>query len=501
MHLDKFTPQERKQYRRREYIPGFVVWFTFIGCTVLSFVKPIFVIYFMILYSLYWVLRLFYFIFYSIVSAYMFDKQIKVDWHEKRLSLPDWQGYYHLFIIPTYSEPYEVLEHSLNSILKCGYPADKIMIGMSWEERKKDVYETVEPKVRQNFAGKFAQFLTTIHPDGMEGEIKAKGANANWLGWKCKEMLDSLNIPYEKVIVSYFDCDTVVHHKYLDYLTYLYGTHPNPTRSSFQPAVLYNNNIWDAPAPMRITAFATVFWLLAELMRPDRLYTFSSHAMSFKALVDVGFWEKDIVTDDSRIFLQCFIHYNGDYEVTPMYLPISMDSVIAENSIWDGFKSLYKQQRRWGWGVEHFPYMLYHFRKKKALIPFKTRVKYVWNLAEGMYSWATAPLLLFVFGRLPLYLASPDVKATVFVQNAPFILETLMTVGMIGILVSAILSIRLLPPRPNYQPKYKWLIMFFQWILLPINIIAFGAIPAVEAQTRLMLGKYLGFFVTPKARK
>ena len=135
------------------------------------------------------------------------------------------------------------------------------------------------------------------------------------------------------------------------------------------------------------------------------------------------------------------------------------------------------------------------------MIPFKTRIKYIWNLSEGMYSWATAPLILFILGRLPLYVAEPSVKATVIAQNAPFVLEWIMSIGMVGIIVSAILSVRLLPPRPAKHPKYKWLIMFLQWALLPINIIIFGAIPAAEAQTRLMLGKYLGFFVTPKARK
>ncbi len=223
--------------------------------------------------------------------------------------------------------------------------------------------------------------------------------------------------------------------------------------------------------------------------------------MSWKALVDVDFWQDDIVTDDSRIFLQGFMRYNGDYSVTPIYIPISMDTVMAKKYL-DNFKNLYKQQRRWGYGVEHFPYMVWHFKNKKDKIPFKKRFKYLFNITEGMYSWVTAPILIFILGRLPLWWVKyqPE-SASVLVQNAPFILEWLMTAAMIGILISAILSVLLLPRRPKTQPRYKYLIMFLQWILLPITLIIFGSIPAAEAQTRLMFGKYLGFFVTPKSRK
>jgi hypothetical protein len=68
------------------------------------------------------------------------------------------------------------------------------------------------------------------------------------------------------------------------------------------------------------------------------------------------------------------------------------------------------------------------------------------------------------------------------------------------VFVSAVLSLTLLPPRPKSVKPHTWIVMIVQWLLLPITFTIFGALPAIDAQTRLMLGKYLGFNVTRKTR-
>jgi hypothetical protein len=318
------------------------------------------------------------------------------------------------------------------------------------------------------------------------------------MGLKAKELLDSLGLDYKDVIASGFDCDTVTHPQYFSYLTFKYLTHPRPLRTSYQPMAFYDNNIWQSSGPVRIMAFGTTFWLMGELVRPERLSTFASHSMPFQALVDVGFWQKDIVTDDSRIFLQCLVHYDGDYAVTPLYLPVAMDAVSGD-SLWGSVKNLYNQQVRWAWGIEHFPYLVSRFWRNRRF-PRRKKIWQLWTLIEGMYTWATAPLLIFVLGRLPLLVASEEVRQSVFFQNTPHTLEILMTLSMLGIFFTAIMSLAMLPPPPSGTRKSAWVVFFLQWLMVPITFTTLGSFPAIDAQTRLMRGKYLGFVVTRKKR-
>ncbi len=142
--------------------------------------------------------------------------------------------------------------------------------------------------------------------------------------------------------------------------------------------------------------------------------------------------------------------------------------------------------------------MVEAFAKDKQMSRL-AKAGWIFKQLEGMYTWATAPLLIFLVGYLPFWLAPESLHSFVIFQNTPFTLQWLMRFAMSGLFVSATLSFTLLPPPPsNLKRPYAYGIMLAQWLLLPVTFILFGAIPAIDAQTRFMLGKPLGFTVSPK---
>ncbi|MFA5954447.1 MAG: glycosyltransferase family 2 protein [Patescibacteria group bacterium] len=489
----------RQQYRLLEMIPGTLVWLTFALAIILSLTKPLWAISLVIVYDLYWLFRVSYFVFYLIHAWRRYRREIKRDWtQELQERFPAVKEYFHVIFLPTYKEPFSVVEGTIERLTKVSYDPKKFIIVLAGESRDEANFLRYASDVITRYGDSFKKIIVTVHPSDLPDEVPGKGSNLHWAGQKTKEYIDEVGIAYDRLIVSAFDIDTIVHPQYFSCLSYTYLSYPDPQHASFQPAVLYNNNLWESPALVRIAALGTTFWLMTELARPERLFTFSSHSMSWQALVDVGFWDKRIVTEDSRIFLQCFLRYEGNYTVVPIYVPVSMDMVSA-GSYSASLLELYRQQRRWAWGVEHLPFMLWNFRKHPQ-IPWRKKLHYLWNLGEGMYTWATAPILITALGQLPLFLSRGVVNETVFAQNAPAVLALLMQLAMVGIFVSGILGMFLLPPPPSDAKVHHYILMLLQWALLPFTLVLFGSIPAVDAQTRLMIGRPLGFNVTKKVR-
>lgn len=490
-----------QRYRLYEILPGLSVWGTLVIAIVLSFVQPVWMIYFIIVFDIYWLLKVANFVFYLCIAWLRLRQSRRIDWHDKLVhEIADYDQYRHVIFLTLYSEEWDVVQTAIQSIADSAFNKENFILVIAGEERKEEHARGIYRHITDQFSDAFSDIVFTLHPVGLPGEIPGKGSNLHYAERQMKTYFDERGWDYATIIATMFDIDTVCEKDYFPYLTYLYATHPNPTRSSYQPIALYNNNMWDSPAMLRLMAFGTTFWIMTTLARQDSLVTFSSHSMSFKAIVEAGYHEKRIVSEDSRIFYQCLLHYNGEYEVTPMYVPVSMDTV-RDDKWWQSVKNLYKQQRRWAWGVEHVPFLLWEFRKKKQEIPWYIRWKWVFIEWEGKWSWGVAAILITVLGRLPLWVASEEVRQSALWFNAPHVLGWLMTLSMAGLIASAIFSLPLLPPKPKSHPHHKYIIMFLQWALLPITLILVSAVPGLDAITRMMKGNYLGFNVSQKKRK
>jgi len=494
--------KERLLYRFFEMIPGIMSLGTLLGVFIFSYFIPAAVAIFVICFCFYYLFRIFYFSLHQIIGYFRIKNHMKTDWLKKLRKIPKWKDIYHLVILPTYKEDKKIIEESIEAILKSSYPKEKIIIVLAIEQRAGKEAENEAHEIAKKYSNKFYKFLVSVHPDKIEGEIGGKGSNVAWAGKQSKILIDELKIPYENILVSSFDIDTKVYKDYFSCITWYYLTEKNPLNASYQPVPVYNNNIWSAPAFSRVVSTSNTFWQMIQQERSEKLTTYSSHAIPAKVFFEVGY-PANVVSDDSRIFWRAYLYYDGNYRVVPVYYLVSMDAVMAKNFLRTAINQ-YKQQKRWAWGCIEIPYIMFGFLNNKK-IKFWQKVGHLYTILDGFWSWATAALLLFVLGWLPILLGGKNFNFTVLSFNLPILTSRIMTISMIGMFVSAVLSTMILPPIPKelkwYVRWYKKSTVFLQWIFLPITLIVFGAFPALDAQVRLMIGKYMGFWVTEKIRK
>ena len=534
------TIHKDKSIRFFEILPGALTWTTLIAAPILSYYHPVWIAIYIILFDTYWFLKA------GNVAIHLFHSYARLKIHERiswpdwlnRLGKPgfvnyleslikqeknrrlrslykeelarlkklpanhnlDWSRIHHLIVLPTYKEDISVLEASIDSYVATGYPKEKMILALALEERAGLEARDIATSISEKYKDSFLFVLTTFHPHGLEGEVVGKAGNMNFACRKARIEFDQRNIPYEDVIISAFDADTITSESYFAHLTYDFLTEVKPLQNSYQPMPVYHNNIWDTPAIARVIAISSSFWQLVEASRPDRLITFSSHSMSFKTLVDVGFFKADSINEDSLIFWQCFVHFNGEYRNRPLFTIVSMDAVMG-NNYWETMVAQYKQKRRWAYGVTQIGYVFQNVLGNKA-IPWWKRFIYSERILEGHYFWATASIIIAILGWLPLILGGDRFGDTVLAYNLPFMTRVIMTTASVFLILSMYISMVRLPPRPPGYSRWKTVSMLLQWFLSPIVSSVWGSAPAIDAQTRLMLGKYMEeFWVTPKIRK
>jgi len=488
--------RERIIYRILEIFPGLLSWTTLIFAFFLSIFFPVLIALFIILFDLYWLLKAVYLAVHQIVTFFKLKRNLKVNWREELAKLKIKEDIYHIICLPFFREKKEIVESSILALKKISYPKEKLILILAVEERGGKEAKEIAREMERKYSKDFFKFFLTFHPKNLPNEIAGKGANVAFAIKETKKKIKSLKIKKENILFSVFDIDTKPYPHYFSCLTYHYLKLGKPQNLAFQPIPIYNNNIWQAPSFSRVVATSNTFWQMVQQERPEQLVTYSSHSLPYSLFEKIEY-PKEVVSDDSRIFWKAFFAFEGNFKTFPLFYPISMDAVLGRNLI-STIINQYKQQRRWAFGAENIPFVIFNFLKSKK-IPLSVKVSQSLIILEGFWSWATASLLIFFLGWLPVLIGREEFKKTVLGLNLPILTQNLMMLASFGILVCGALSLLLLPP--SRKSFFKKLSLIFQWILLPLTLIFFGCLPALDAQTRLLLGKYLGFWPTEKIRK
>jgi len=492
--------RNQKYYRIFEIFPGFTTWLILIMPVVLSLYAPKILAVFVIIFAVYWLLKALVMSARLIVGYKIYKKDAKKDWLDllQRDYEKPWKDIYHVVITAAYKESFETIKYSLEAIKQSEYPNNKIIFVLATEERAKDIGRANAKRLKKIFGNDFFHFAHFEHPQNLPGEVVGKGPNINYAGHKILKFIKSKKLNPENVLVTTLDSDHRPHKKYFAALTHAYLSSEDRKHKSFQPIPMFFNNIWDVPIPVRSIALGSSFWQIIESTRPHRLRNFASHAQSLDALIETDFWSTKTIVEDGHQFWRSFFRFDGNHHVVSINVPIYQDAVLSPQGYIKTFKEQYLQKKRWTWGCSDIPYVATNSIKDKKILWSEKLTQFA-RLFDGHISWSTTSIILFFAGWLPLIL-NPAFRETTVAFNFPFIYSRILTIAMIGMVVTLSISTLMLPPRP--KKSFNWSILF-EWIItpfmLPFSNIFFSSIPAIHAQTLLMMGKYMDVFhLTPK---
>ena len=430
------------------------------------------------------------------------EKELDDNGRTPKIVFPKPNEIYHAVIMVAYNEGLDTLIPTVEAVKKSSFPNERTIFVFGYEERGGEAMRENAKILTEKFKDDFCQFIPVMHPKDLKDEIQGKGPNLNYAAGELVNYVKKAKIPIENVIVTSLDSDNKMSKWYLDYVAYQFIVHPNRQKLSYQPVSLFTNNIWDAPAPMRIIAISNSFFNIISSMRSHTLKNFASHSQPLLALSQMGFWSKKTIVEDGHQYWRSLFYFHGDYEVLPIHVAIYQDAVMEETFL-KTLKAQFIQLRRWDYGASDVAYVGVRLfskdRKTIGKMSFMPLFAKFMRLLEGHVTLAAISPMVAFGGWVPKLLNARSKDLLAF--NLPNTISLIQIFASIGLMTTILFSLKMLPPRPKNIRKPK-IVMILQWILMPVVAIVYQSFTAFYSQTRLMTGNYMEKFdVTKKVVK
>lgn len=486
--------------RGLEILTGLVPWGVVAFVIFGSFTIPETVAYFVLAFNIYWLYRSLQTAINATIGYLNIRATQKVNWLEKLQKDSQTAEKYlkirHVVIIPNVNEPLHLLERNIASLLAQNFPPKQTTVVLAMEERARQLDSVKAKTITHKYAKKFGDLLVTWHPLA-PGETAGKHSNNTFAARSVKKFLVAqkrLNI--KNITITTCDVDTVFHPQYFSLLTYKFLTSPKPFNNFYQAPLLMYNNLARLPIILRLPVIVGAIVFLATLQKPSgRFMNFSSYSLSLDLIDKIDYWDVDIIPEDWHANLKAFFHLKGDTKIIPLFVPVLMDAP-ESTTRWKTFKNTYETQKRWAWGVVDIPYVVKNFFLHPE-IPFWEKFKKLSLTAEWHFTWSSSWFIITLGATIPTII-NPVFARTALGYNLSRVSSGILTLCLVGLAGIILIDALIKPGKHTWLKSLLHPLTYLQWLLLPIAGLLFGALPGLESQTRLMLGKYLRYRVTEK---
>jgi hypothetical protein len=478
--------------RSLEVISGAITWSILLAPLWASLLIPYALAVFILLFDIYWLYKSLALMICCFIASTKIRQAEQGDWLKKASCLPHFSKVRHVLIIPTYKEPTQLLRKTLRALACQTFPRDRLVVVLAMEERECGARERARALLHE-FGSTFGALLVTYHPD-IIGEVKGKSSNEAFAARTVyQRLVKSKQIHLSYATISSVDADTIFDRQYFAYLTYVFLTSPKRHHTFWQSANVSFNNFWQVPGAVRVMAFLESLWRVAILVQPSRLLSNSTYSLSFKMLVDIDFWDVDVIPEDYRIFFKAFYRLKGKVWVEPIFLKTSMDSPRARGYL-PTIRSKYEQERRWAWGFSDAPLLIQWWLTVPG-VPLARKSLLLSYFLLDHFLWPVTWFVLTLAARVLTWI-NPTFSHTSVGSELLRIGGLIVTPCILTTLALA-LDRRLRPP-PQETSRLKWVLFPLELILLPITGFFLSALPALVSHTQLMLGKRLEYQVSEK---
>jgi len=488
-----FTRYPVKTRRLLEFFPGFVAWMIILSPLWGSLLIPTALTYFILFFDIYWLYKSLSLVVTASIASRKLSLAAKENWYKKAKKLPHVNEMNHVLIILNYKESVEKLSLTLDVLALQTFPAKQLHIVLAMEERETEAKHRGDFLIKK-YAKTFGNIFATYHPD-VPGEVKGKSSNEAYAGRIAYKKLfedGPLNIKY--ATISSVDADSIFDKQFFACLTYKFLTDPKPYNKFWQSAIVFHNNIWEVPAPTRITSFFGNLYRMALLVQGDRLLTHATYSLSMQLIKDVDFWDVDVIPEDYRIFFKAFYNKKGAIWVEPIFLKTSMDAALSNGYI-NSLKNKYHQERRWSWGVSDNPLFIKWWLTVPD-VPFIRKTFLMINVLMDHIMWPSYWFIITIAANV-MAIINPVYSRTALGFSLPQLAGSILSIALVALLAMLFIDYKNRPSN-KHLPFYRKVLFPLEFLLMPFVGFFLSALPALISHTQLMLGKRLEYKVTDK---